>query len=225
MYIVVGASRGIGFAMVQFLLTAGERVLAYSRNTTPLLKLKSEFDNLIVRELDLTNSQFDIVASQEELNHLKGVLYCAGFLVNKPFSELDNEDWERIYKTNVFGIAQFTAQILKHTPLNREVRHLYIGSMGGYQGSAKFPGLAAYSSSKAALACMAECLAEEYKETKHSFNTLSIGAVQTEMLEEAFPGYQAPVEPGEMAAFIYDLFKMNRLLFNGKNIPVSLSTP
>lgn len=225
MYIVLGASRGIGFAMVQYLLSAGEKVLAYSRNTTSLMDLKNEFDALQVHELDLTSSNFNLSAQAGELSQLKGVLYCAGYLVNKPYTELSSEDWLRIYQTNVFGIARFTSQIMQLTSLSREVRHLYIGSMGGYQGSAKFPGLSAYSSSKAALACMAECLAEEFKESKHSFNTLSIGAVQTEMLEEAFPGYQAPVNPKEMAAFIYNLFKMDRLLFNGKNIPVSLSTP
>jgi hypothetical protein len=44
-------------------------------------------------------------------------------------------------------------------------------------------------------------LAEEYKEI--SFNVLALGAVQTEMLEEAFPGYQAPIKANEMADYIF----------------------
>ena len=78
---------------------------------------------------------------------------------------------------------------------------LNIGSMGGYQGSVKFPGLSIYSSTKGALAVLTECLAEEFKETSVNFNCLCLGSVQTEMLEEAFPGYQAPISPKEMANY------------------------
>ena len=58
--------------------------------------------------------------------------------------------------------------------------------MGGIQGSLKFPGLAAYSSAKGAVITLSELLAEEYKEQGIVFNVLALGAVQTEMLEEAF---------------------------------------
>jgi NAD(P)-dependent dehydrogenase (short-subunit alcohol dehydrogenase family) len=72
--------------------------------------------------------------------------------------------------------------------------------MGGIQGSLKFPGLAAYSSSKGAVITLSE-LAEEYKEQGIAFNVLALGSVQTEMLE-AFPGYQAPISAEGMAQYI-----------------------
>ena len=100
-----------------------------------------------------------------------------------------------------------------------------VSSMGGIQGSSKFPGLAAYSSSKGAVITLAELLAEEYKETGPSFNALALGAVQTEMLEAAFPGYRAPVTAAEMAAFIMDFAQTGHNYFNGKVLPVSNSTP
>ena len=93
------------------------------------------------------------------------------------------------------------------------------------QGSAKFPGLTAYSSSKAAIAGLTECLAEELKDKNISVNCLAIGAVQTEMLEEAFPGYKAPLSPKQMAEYIFDFALKGHQYYNGKILPVSSSTP
>lgn len=97
--------------------------------------------------------------------------------------------------------------------------------MGGVQGSMKFPGLSAYSSSKAAVITLTELLAEEYKETGPSFNVLALGAVQTEMLEEAFPGYKAPLSAEDMAEYIMDFSLTGNKYYNGKLLQVSNSTP
>jgi NAD(P)-dependent dehydrogenase (short-subunit alcohol dehydrogenase family) len=97
--------------------------------------------------------------------------------------------------------------------------------MGGVQGSAKFPGLAAYSSSKAALANLSELLAEELKEKNIRVNCLALGAAQTEMLETAFPGYKAPVTAAEMAQWVGWFAINGHRFFNGKVLPVALSTP
>jgi len=100
-----------------------------------------------------------------------------------------------------------------------------ISSMGGVQGSLKFPGLAAYSSSKGAVITLTELWAEEFKETGPSFNVLAIGAVQTEMLEEAFPGYEAPITAKDMADYILDFALNGQRYYNGKLLQVSSSTP
>jgi NAD(P)-dependent dehydrogenase (short-subunit alcohol dehydrogenase family) len=97
--------------------------------------------------------------------------------------------------------------------------------MGGVQGSMKFAGLSAYSSSKGAVITLTELLAEEYKETGPSFNVLALGAVQTEMLEEAFPGYKASVSADQMANYIFDFSVNGNKLYNGKLMQVSSSTP
>ena len=100
-----------------------------------------------------------------------------------------------------------------------------IGSMGGFQGSSKFKGLSAYSSSKAALACLSECLAAELSEFNIACNCLCLGAVNTEMLKTAFPGYQAPLNSLEMAQFIFNFSTSGNLFFNGQVIPVALNNP
>ncbi|HBK70908.1 MAG TPA: short-chain dehydrogenase, partial [Flavobacteriaceae bacterium] len=100
---------------------------------------------------------------------------------------------------------------------------LAISSMGGIQGSMKFPGLAAYSSSKGAIITLFELLAEEYKEEGIAFNTLALGAVQTEMLAEAFPDYKAPTTAKEMAEYIFDFALTGNQFYNGKVLQVSSS--
>jgi NAD(P)-dependent dehydrogenase (short-subunit alcohol dehydrogenase family) len=97
--------------------------------------------------------------------------------------------------------------------------------MGGIQGSMKFSGLSAYSSSKGAVITLSELLAEEYKDRGISFNVLALGAVQTEMLAEAFPGYEAPITANEMADYIFNFTLTGHKFHNGKVLQVSSSTP
>ena len=147
----------------------------------------------------------------------------AGQIVNKPFHDIDVNDLQNSYGTNVFGPI-FMIQNLQNM-FSKEAHIINIGSMGGFQGSQKFPGLSAYSSAKAALSCLTECLQEEYSSKSWSFNCLCLGAVQTEMLNEAFPDYQAPHSSDEMASFIYRFAKEDGKFFKGKILPVSISTP
>lgn len=147
----------------------------------------------------------------------------SGYLVSKPFDKLRREDFLRSFDVNVFGTAAITQAVL---PFMKKSGHVVnISSMGGVQGSLKFPGLAAYSSSKGAMITLTEVLAEEYKETGPSFNAMALGAVQTEMLEEAFPGYKAPHTAKEMAQYIMDFSLTGNKYYNGKILEVSSSTP
>jgi NAD(P)-dependent dehydrogenase (short-subunit alcohol dehydrogenase family) len=222
--IITGTSRGIGFELVQLFAKAGHQVLALSRNNEPIETLKLK--NVTSLPFDLSNKE----AYGNIENFVKGnwqqvdiLINNAGILINKPFSELSMDDFEAVYKTNVFGVAELTRIILPFT--KKESHVVTISSMGGVQGSMKFPGLAAYSSSKAAVITLTELLAEEYKETGPSFNVLALGAVQTEMLEEAFPGYKASTSAMEMAQYIFDFSLNGNTYYNGKLLQVSNSTP
>lgn len=133
------------------------------------------------------------------------------------------QDFIKVYQVNVFAVAMLNQSLI---PLMHKGSHIVtISSMGGIQGSMKFPGLAAYSSSKGAVITLSELLAEEYKEQGISFNVLALGAVQTEMLEEAFPGYQAPISAKEMADYIATFTETGANYYNGKVLEVSSTTP
>ena len=222
--IITGTSRGIGFELVQLFAKDGHQVLALSRNEKPIQNLKLK--NVTALSVDLShqddyNKVIDFVNANWK--HVDILINNAGRLINKPFSELSIEDFETVFKTNVFGVAELTRIVLPF--MKKESHVVTISSMGGVQGSIKFPGLAAYSSSKAAVITLTELLAEEYKETGPSFNVLALGAVQTEMLEEAFPGYKASTSAFDMAQYIFDFSLNGNKHYNGKLLQVSNSTP
>lgn len=223
--IVTGTSRGIGFEMVRILTDLGHNVLALSRNDIPVKSLCLKNVSCIAFDL-LHPESYKKVKSYIEIKWAKKVdvlINNAGYLVNKPFEELTMQDFEKVYKTNVFGVAQLTKIVLPFMPKGSHV--VTISSMGGVQGSMKFPGLAAYSSSKAAVINLTELLAEEYKGSGISFNVLALGAVQTEMLEEAFPGYKAPTTAKDMAEYIANFALNGQKFYNGKLLQISNSTP
>mgnify|MGYP000029433048 CR=1 FL=1 len=222
--IITGTSRGIGFEMVKLFAKEGHQVLALSRNEKPVQNLKLK--NVTAFSFNLNDEDAykkveDFIDSDWE--HVDILINNAGALLNKPFADISMRDFENIYKTNVFGVAELTRKIIPFTKKDSHV--VTISSMGGVQGSLKFPGLAAYSSSKAAVITLTELLAEEYKETGPSFNVLALGAVQTEMLEEAFPGYVAPITAIGMAEYIFNFSLTGNKYYNGKMLQVSNSTP
>ncbi len=222
--IITGTSRGIGFELVKLFAKAGHHVLALSRNEKPVQNLK--LNNVTFFPFDLGDPEAykkveDFIKTSWQ--HVDILINNAGALMNKPFAETTMQDFEAVYKTNVFGASELTRIVLPFMKANSHV--VTISSMGGVQGSMKFPGLAAYSSSKAAVITLTELLAEEYKDSKISFNVLALGAVQTEMLEEAFPGYQAPTTALEMAEYIFDFSLNGNKFYNGKLLQVSNSTP
>jgi NAD(P)-dependent dehydrogenase (short-subunit alcohol dehydrogenase family) len=222
--VITGTSRGIGFELVKLFSKFGHKVLALSRNSQPVSKLKLERVTAISFDLSL---QSDYKKVQDYISKDWGsvdiLINNAGALINKPFKKTKISDFENIYRTNVFGVAELTRTLLPF--MNKGSHVVNISSMGGVQGSMKFSGLAAYSSSKGAVISLTELLAEEYKETGPSFNVLALGAVQTEMLEEAFPGYQAPTSAKEMAEYIFNFAIAGNQYFNGKLLQVSSSTP
>lgn len=222
--IITGCSRGIGYELAILFAKAGHQVLALSRNDKPISELNTK--NIHSFSFDITDTASLKKVTDFVKAHWKVVdvlIHNAGMLVNKPFLETTSEMFENVYRVNVFGVAALSRTVL---PFMSGKGHVVtISSMGGVQGSSKFPGLAAYSSSKGAVITLTELLAEEFKGTGPSFNVLALGAVQTEMLEEAFPGYKAPVTANQMAHYIMDFALTGQQLYNGKLLQVSNSTP
>lgn len=224
--IITGASRGIGFETAQLFLKNNHQVFCLTRNTESLENLNSSNLHIISTDLTATESIDHAVALiKSKVNCIDVVINNAGSIVNKPFEKIDYQELEIVYRVNVFAPFYLTQQLLYLLGRHSKAHVVNISSMGGFQGSAKFAGLSTYSSSKAAIAGLTECLAEEFKEKNISVNCLALGAVQTEMLEEAFPGYQAPLKPNQMADYIYDFAIKGHLYYNGKILPVSSSTP
>jgi short-subunit dehydrogenase len=232
--VITGASKGIGFDTAKSLASMGNHnIVAISRDESKLKELKSACirenieAHLFPVPSDLSSSEsFDDNLLQKIKSHFTQVdvlINNAGSLFNKPFTNIsDAEIWEMV-NVNFVVPARMIKSII--TLMKQGGHVVNISSMGGFQGSVKFPGLSVYSASKAAIANLTECLAEEYKDQGIAFNCLALGAVNTEMLSQAFPGYKAPLSAAEMGKFIANFALTGNNYFNGKILPISLSTP
>ncbi len=229
--IITGASSGIGFEAAIELATKGHQVLALARSKDKLQNLqkitKSINPNAIILPVvfDILNDDESALINfvQQQWGTFNILINNAGTLINKPFKELTELDMADMFQSNVLSHFRMIKAL---QPLMEKHSHiLNIGSMGGFQGSSKFAGLAAYSASKAALHNLTECLAQELLDDKINVNCLALGSAQTEMLERAFPGYQSPVMAFEMGKYIADFALTGHRLFNGKILPVAVSTP
>jgi 3-oxoacyl-[acyl-carrier protein] reductase len=221
--VVLGASQGIGAALVNvFAANSSNQVYALSRQ---LDKMQQEFQQANVHSLhiDLLTDVHAQIAALALPNKIDILVNNAGLLINKPFETITHQDFHNSYQVNVIGIMEATQALLLKLSAGSHI--VNISSMGGFQGSLKFAGLAAYSTAKAALCSFTEMFAEEYKESGIHMNCLCLGAVKTEMLAQAFPGYQAPTTAEEMANYIANFAEHSGQLLNGKIIPVSASNP
>jgi len=227
--LITGASRGIGRATALKLAEEGHQVVALARTTAALRSLESEAQGAFpIRLLPMDLRQVDENALQIALAEVGGLdvlINNAGRLIHKPFEQLSDDDWQAQWEVNLLGVVRLLRLLFPYLKASTHAHVVNVSSMGGVQGSSKFPGLSAYSSTKGALSILTECLAEEWKDHGIAVNALALGAVQTEMLAEAFPGLKAPLSSEEMAEFLGYFATRGQGFFNGKVLPVSSSTP
>ena len=230
--IITGASSGVGFeAALELIVSGKHKVIALARSQQKLERLL-EIAHGLNPEAEIYALAFDIVHDDYAglLDFIKTnfdnqvdiLINNAGVLVNKPFRELLETDVIEMLQSNYVGHVRMIQALVAVMPAGAHI--VNIGSMGGFQGSAKFKGLTAYSASKAALHTLTECLAVEFAEQDIKVNCLALGSAQTEMLEQAFPDYQSPVMAFEMGKYVADFALTGNRFFNGKIIPVALST-
>ena len=231
--VITGASSGVGFeAVLEFILKDENKIIALARSEGKLQRLL-DIATSLNPNCTLHPVQFDIVHDdyvaslvpfvKSHLGSVDILINNAGSLINKPFEDLSQLDFAEMLQNNLLGHVKMIQNLL---PLMKAGAHiLNIGSMGGFQGSIKFPGLAAYSASKGALHTLTECLAFELEERQIKVNCLALGSAQTEMLEKAFPDYESPVMAFEMGKYIADFALTGHRFFNGKILPVAVTTP
>jgi len=234
--VITGASRGIGFEVAKYFARKKDaEIFAFSRNKNGLGQLASECAGLNktsvlhphVFDLDefLENPGSLLKRIPSNIQHIDILINNAGILINKPFQQMSLEEIERIFRVNIFAPSLLIRELMPYMGRNGMTHVVNISSMGGFQGSVKFNGLSLYSASKGAVAILTECLAEELRERQVKVNCLALGSAQTEMLDAAFPGYRAPLSAEEMASFITDFSLNGHKWFNGKVLPVAVTTP
>jgi short-subunit dehydrogenase len=227
--IITGGANGIGKEIaLQLAKYEGNTILITGRDGVTLGKVadSAEHKNIKFLVCDFRELHLSIESFKKNVNFVFNsvdiLINNAGTLVSKDFAEISDSEAREMMEVNFFAPVEIIRTLL---PLMNKHSHIVnISSMGGFQGSAKFKGLSYYSASKAALACISECLAGEFQESEIIVNCLALGSVQTEMLKKAFPGYNAPVSANEMGEFIADFALNGSKVYNGKIIPVAFTT-
>lgn len=232
--VITGASSGIGYqAAYRFAVEHGATVIAIGRRVNRLNELKAAViqargpGEIIPLEMDLETVEIATIYNNVYF-HIKTVdilMNNAAVLIKKPFLEMGQEELRSMYGVNVFSIYKMVQALYPLIEKGEERHIINISSIGGIGGTQKFIGLSGYSSSKGAVTILTECLAEEMKEKEIKVNGLAYGAVQTEMLSDAFPGYRAPITDVEMSEFVVTFCMKGQRFFNGKVLPVSTTNP
>lgn len=230
--VITGASKGIGFETVLALANPENRIIAVARSSDKLDKLqeaaraRSASATIHTLAFDIVHGDYEkdfLPYVSEKFGHVDTLINNAGALINKPFEKTSINEFSTLLEGNLLGHVRMIQHLL---PMMSTGSHIVnIGSMGGFQGSVKFPGLAAYSASKSALHALTECLAMELEDKTIKINCLALGSAQTEMLAHAFPQYESPVTAQEMGAYIAQFALIGHRLFNGKVLPVAVTTP
>lgn len=225
--LVTGASRGIGYETALKLASENNTVIVTARSQDKLHELSNASENgkIIPVTADLTKPE-DIEKLSDAVKDkdgLDGLINNAGAVHREAFMDTDIEVFKKLMDVNVYGIVRLTQALKPHMKKGSHI--LNISSMSGYQGSLKFGGLSAYGAAKAAVVGLSEVLCAEFSNDNIAVNCLCIGAVQTEMLDEAFPGFEAPVSPEQMGDYIANFILTGHQFYNGKVLPVALNDP
>ena len=224
--VITGCSKGIGAELVK-LLSRDHKVYGLSRDLGALEKLKSDLtysSNFHFVQADIKELNQELISSWIGVDTVDVLINNAGLLINKNFIDISYEDYKNIMDVNFWGVFHITQLLFDKLSLAKG-QIINISSMGGVNYSSKFPGLSLYSSSKGALTILSECLAEEFKTHHIRVNALALGAVQTEMLNMAFPDYKANVSSEQMASFIIRFVNSVGDVLNGQVVKVTSSNP
>jgi short-subunit dehydrogenase len=224
--IITGAGGGIGYELCRKFAANGWKTIGISGRANSLNSIKGvHFVNCDIREwvnMDGLISQCDLKNDDSDFRIL---INNAGFLLKTSFESFREEEIMEMIKVNYVAPMKITQEFLPWLRQSSKAHIIYVGSMGGFQGSTRYEGLSVYSSTKSALGSLSESLAEEYRHTKMHFNTLALGAVDTEMLKKSMPNYAAQVKVEQMCEWIYEFSYRSYGLINGKVIPVAGSNP
>ena len=224
--VITGCSKGIGLELVK-IWSKNHMVYGISRNREKLESLRLSLpspDNFKFLAKDVVNIDKDDIQDLIMEDNIDILINNAGLLINKPFAEIKYEEYRSLMDVNFWGAFNLS-QLLVRKLSNVKGQIINISSMGGVNYTSKFPGLSLYSSSKAALSVFTECLSVELQSEEIKVNALALGAVETEMLNNAFPGYVADTKAHEMATFIVEFANSSSNIINGQVLRVSKSNP
>ena len=220
LYIVTGASSGIGKAVALKLAEENAKVIAIARNNERLLKMKNESlspKNIFTEVQDLTSRLDDmqdyLKALKEKYGKFSGIAYCAGAIMLKPAAATLYSESLDLFKTNYFApVMMVKAFMDKRICIGEGASAVAVSSADAFL---REKGLSVYSGTKAALQVTLSTIAKEIAPKGMRINTVSPSDIKTPMTmnenmmtiraerEKQYPlGYGEPVDIAELILFL-----------------------
>lgn len=188
MWLVTGASKGIGREVVEAAARSGALVVAGSRNPDRLTQWAHDAgleESVEAVALDISTEaavRETVAGVADRHGRIDVLVNNAGYLFYGGIEELSDAEVRRSFDVNVFGLLTVTRQVL---PLMRQQRGGRIINMASISASITSPGTGLYSATKAAVLLLSEALAEEGRELGIHTTAVCPGGVRTDFLDSS----------------------------------------
>ncbi|KAL2863134.1 SDR family oxidoreductase [Aspergillus lucknowensis] len=180
-WLITGTSSGLGSEFVKQVLSRGDRVIATARNVSKISHLKEL--GAAIMALDVTSPQAELdVKAKEAISVFGRVDVLVNNAAYTQFGFLEDMcegDYVKQFNTNVFGTVNTTREFLYHFRSRKSGTIVNIGSMAAWE---TYPGVGAYSASKAALRYATDALDQEVASIGIRTLLVEPGQFRTELL-------------------------------------------
>ena len=219
-FIVTGASSGIGKSVALKLIEEGASVVAIARSREKLRQMQSESsaqERVFIENVDLTEHISDMGEYLKNLNDkygkFSGISYCAGQILLKPASATEYKESLNLFNINYFAPVMMIKSFMdKRICTGRGASAVAVASAEAFL---REKGLCIYSGTKAALQASLSTLAKEIASRGMRVNTVSPSDIKTPMTlnddmisirqgrEESYPlGFGEPKDVAELVVFL-----------------------
>ncbi|WP_458725356.1 oxidoreductase [Pseudomonas mandelii] len=182
-WLITGASRGIGARIAAAALANGDAVVATARDASSVTQRFGTQPALLAVSLDVTNEAQGIAVAKAAVEHFGRIdvlVNNAGFGLLGAVEEASADEVRRVYETNVFGLLNITRAVLPYMRAARSGHVINLSSVGGY---ASGPGFGVYCSTKFAVEGLSEALHAELAPVGVKVTVVEPGYFRTEFLE------------------------------------------
>jgi NAD(P)-dependent dehydrogenase (short-subunit alcohol dehydrogenase family) len=194
--LVTGGGSGIGLATALALGRDGARLILAGLPGSPLPEavdaLQAEGIEAISVEADVrrtADAERAVAAAVEAHGRLDALVNCAGTSAVGALATMDEEDWDRVFDTNVRGVFLMSRAAI---PALVAADGGAIVNVASQLALSAVPGFSAYCASKAAVLHLTRCMALELLPWGVRVNAVCPGGVDTPLLQRAFPDGRGP---------------------------------
>ena len=182
-WMITGASRGLGARMAEAALAHGDAVVATARDAASIAQRFGEHPALLGVSLDVTDEAQiarAVEAALARFGRIDVLVNNAGFGLLGAVEEATADEVRKLYETNVFGLLNVTRAVLPAMRARRSGHILNLSSVGGQRSG---PGFGVYCSTKFAVEGLNEALHHELAPLGIHVTAVEPGYFRTEFLE------------------------------------------